>query len=102
MQLFKSLAEIQEILYVSDKFRNSQKILRLSTICHQHFIQCCDFFNNLFSITPRKLFGKYFHNIIIHSPISCRNFSGSSLNVENEERTFKTIKPISSKLKKNI
>ena len=54
------------------------------------------FNNNLFSITQRKLFGKYFHNIITHSPISYRNFSGSSLNVENEERTFKTLKSISS------
>ena len=96
MQLLQSLAAIQEVLYISVKFRNSQKVLRLSNICHQHFIQCCDFFNNLFSITPRKLFGKYFHNIIIYSPISYRNFSGSSLKVKNEERTFKTIKAISS------
>ena len=95
MQLLKSLTEIQEILYISDNFCNLHKVFRLSNICHQHFIQCFDFFNNLFSITPRKLFGKYFHNIIIHSPISYRNFSGSSLNVENEERTFKTIKTIS-------
>ena len=96
MKLLKSLAEIQEILYISDKFRKPQKVLRLSNICHQHFIQCCDFFNNPFSITPRTLIGKYFHNIIIHSPISYRNFSGSSLNVKSEERTFKTIKAISS------
>ena len=96
MLLLKSLAEIQEVLYTSDKYRNPLKVLRLSNICHLHFIQCSDFFNNIFfSITLRKLFRKYFHNIIIHSPIY-RNFSGSSLNVENEERTFKTIKSISS------
>ena len=61
MQLLKSLAEIQEILNTSEKYGNPQKVLRLSNICHQHFAQCCDFF---------KLFGKYFHNISIHSPIS--------------------------------
>ena len=43
IQLLKSLAEIQEILYASEKCRNPQKILRLSNICHLHFTQCCDF-----------------------------------------------------------
>ena len=96
IQLLNSLAEIQEILYMSDKYRTPQKVLRLSNICHQHFLQCRDFFNVLTSITSRKFYGKYFHNISIHSPISYRTFSGSSLNAENEERTFKTIKAITS------
>ena len=41
MQLLKSLAEIEETLYTSQKYRNPQKLLRLTNI----------------TITPRKLFG---------------------------------------------
>ena len=92
-----TLAEIQEILYLPEKYRTPQKVLRLSNICHQHFLQCRDFFKkDLVALTRRKLFGKYSHNLTIHSPISYRNFSGSSLNVENEERTFNTLKSITS------
>ena len=54
IQLLKSLAEIQEILYCGEELRTPQKVLRLANICHQHFIQCKDLFsNNLMFVTPR-------------------------------------------------
>lgn len=97
IQLLKSLAEIQEILYCGEELRTPQKVLRLANICHQHFMQCKDFFfGNLKSLTRRKFFGKYFHNVLAHSAISYRIFSGSCLHTENEERMFKTIKAITS------
>ena len=97
IQLLKSLAEIQEILYCGEESRTPQKVLRLANVCHQHFTQCKDFFaDNLMSVTQRKFFGKYFHNVLAHSPIAFRLFSGSCLHTENEERMFKTIKSITS------
>ena len=48
------------------------------------------------SVARRKFFGKYFHNVLAHSSMACRLFSGSCLHTENEERMFKTIKSITS------
>ena len=85
IQLLKSLPEIQEILYCGEELRTPQNVLRLANICHQHFTQCKDFFfDNLMSVTRRKFFGKHFHNVLAHSAISYRIFSGSCLHTENE------------------
>ena len=44
--------------------------------------------------TPRKFYGKFFHDIIRHAPVQQRLICGLSANSENEERYFNTIKSI--------
>ena len=50
--------------------------------------------DNLKKITRNKLFGKYFHNLLVHAPLQYRLVSGESINCEDEERFFKDIKSI--------
>ena len=45
-------------------------------------------------MTRDKLFGKYAHNLLVHAPIQYRLINGESINAEEEERTFNTMKNI--------
>ena len=93
--LLKSLAEIQRILYGSEENRTSQEILRLHNSCFLHFVQLKEQIGtNLNKITKEKLYGKYLHNLLVHSPVQYRIINGKSINCEGEERFFNTIKQI--------
>ena len=63
-KIFRSLSEIQRILYLDDDHRTPKEILRLHNSCFEHFI----LLKKVFSIdklsakmTRDKLFGKYMH-----------------------------------------
>ena len=93
--LLISLVEIQRILYQSEENRTSQEILRLHNSCFTHFVQIKDVIGfNLHQITKEKLYGKYLHNLLVHSPIQYRIINGKSINCEGEERFFNRIQQI--------
>lgn len=46
------------------------------------------------SVTLRKFYGKYFHDIIKHCPLQQRLICGYSANAEDEERFFNQVKGI--------
>ena len=96
LNMLKSLSEIQRILYLRDKKRCSQEVLRLSNQCHLHFIQLLSFFNSNppKELTWRKLFGKHIHNLVGHASLSLRLMSGRTINSEGDERIFNAIKSI--------
>ena len=45
-------------------------------------------------MTRNKLYGKYKQNLLVHTPIQYRLVSGASINCEDEERIFNSIKDI--------
>ena len=45
-------------------------------------------------MTRDKIYGKYLHTLLIHAPLQYRLVSGESINCEDEERFFKTIRDI--------
>lgn len=100
--LLKTLADIQRILYLNELKRNSQEILRLHNACFKHAILLKEVIGfNLKKITREKLYGKYMHNLIVHSPIQYRLINGQSINCEGEERFFNTIKQITGTTSSN-
>ena len=92
-QIFLTLSEIQEILYLPDNHRNITNILRLINITFTHAMFIKLLINGKQkSLTSRKLFGKYYHSLIRHSSEQYRIFSGRSANTEKEEATFSILK----------
>ena len=102
-RLLRSLTEIQIILYLGDDFQTSNEILRLHNFCFDHFV----ILKNIMpigiasKITREKLYGKYEHNLLVHAPIQYRLVSGSSINCEDEERMFNSIKDITQSTTNN-
>ena len=93
--LLKTLVEIQRILYLGEEGRTSQEILRLHNACFTHFVLLKEVIGfNLHKLTRDKLYGKYLHNLLVHSPMQYRLINGQSINCEGEERFFNTIKQI--------
>ena len=88
-----TLCEIQEILYLPDKKRSVQKIMRLifSTFKHAMLLKI-HLDGKLKSETEQKFFGIYYHSLIRHSPEQHRLFSGRSSNTEKEEAQFNALK----------
>ena len=102
-RLLRSSSEIQIILYLGDDFRTSKEILRLHNVCFEHFI----ILKKIMPIpieskmTRYKLYGKYEHNLLVHAPIQYRLVSGASINCEDEERMFNSIKNITQSTTNN-
>ena len=71
-RLLSTLSEIQRILYLDDNHRTAKEILRLHNSAFEHFTLMRDIFDtsNLSKGMSRdKLYGKYLHNLLVHSPI---------------------------------
>ena len=47
-------------------------------------------------ISAKKFYRKYLHALIAHGPLMVRIVSGKSANTEPEERTFNTMKTITT------
>ena len=93
--LLDTLAEMQAILYSDDIKRCPRLVLRYQNCSFLHFVMChIQFSSSPKTLTTRKLYGKYLHNLVSHAPIQLRLISGTSCNAENEERMFSTIKSI--------
>ena len=93
LQVIWASVEIQIILYSSAE--RPRQILQLDNITFKHFILLKQSFgNDLKTVTIRKLFRKYFHNLMTHASIQYRIIAGSSINCEDEERIFNLITSI--------
>ena len=49
-------------------------------------------------MTRERFFGKYHHNLCVHAPPQYRLISGESINCEDEERCFNSIKTLQTAL----
>ena len=95
LRLLKTLSEVQRILYLRDDQRTDVEVLRLHNSCFEHYILMKEIFTGkLIALTRERLYGKYMHNLLVHSPIQYRVVSGDSINTEDEERQFNEIKNI--------
>ena len=94
--LLRTLSEMQRILYLGDDFRTPKEILRLHNTCFAHFalIKKSMPIGLSSKLTHDKLYGKYMHNLLVHAPIQYRTVSGASINCEDEERIFNSMKNI--------
>ena len=102
-RLLRTLSEIQRILYLGDDFRTCKEILRLHNSCFEHFVLLKKIMpiGIASKITRNKLYGKYKHNLLVHAPIQYRLVSGASINCEDEERVFNSIKSITQSTTNN-
>ena len=86
--------EITELLYCDPSERTSQSVLRLHNVAFVHAKLCTDLFPNPKTVTPRRMFGRYFHALTTHAPLLHRIISPCLLNTELEERMFGQCKAI--------
>ena len=92
-ELFTTLCEIQEIMYLKEEKRTSQIILRAYNVMFWHsFLFSQILQKGCKKLTKRKAFGKYYHALSCHAPQQLRIISGRSSNTEQEERVFNFLK----------
>lgn len=97
MNILKTLAEIQRILYLNESKRMPNEVLRLHNMCFLHFVLLKEVVGiDLKKVSRERMYGKYSHNLLVHSPIQYREINGRSINVENQERFFGSIKSITN------
>ena len=92
--LLTTFCEIQETLYQNESKRTVQSILRFHNITFKHFLLMHRQFDSPKSLTARKLFGQYYHAVVIHAPLQYRIINGISSNTEKEERLFNVLKTV--------
>ena len=92
--VFSTLCEIQEIMYQNESKRSITSVLRLYNITYLHMISLITKIKVPKHLTCRKLFGQYYHSIIIHAPQQYRIINGISSNAEKEERLFNVLKTV--------
>ena len=90
-ELFRTAAELSHLLYSQDEKRVPKSILALHNISFLHGMICVQLFRDT---APPRMFGRYFHALISHSPLFFRLASMSALNTEDEERIFGQAKSI--------
>ena len=76
LDVLLTLREIQEIIYSAESKRTSTLILRYHNVTFQHALLINQVIQKPKSLTSRKLFGHYYHSIIVHSPQQLRVISG--------------------------
>ena len=92
-KIFSTFAEIQEITYAVEEKCSCPKILHLSNLTFTYALLLFIHIKyNLKSLTPRNLFGVYYHSIAKHAPIQFRLFSSRTANTEKEETMFAAMK----------
>ena len=93
-QLLNTLVEVQGILYASEDERCPRSV-RYYYQSFLHAILCLEVMGYQPStMTCRKLYGKYFHDLIAHAPLQLRIVSGKADTAEDEERHFNSINGI--------
>ena len=93
-EVLRTAVEICEILYSNPEKRTTRSILRLHNLAFVHAKKCEQAFSIPKTMSPRKLFGRYFHALTAHSPLMNRIISPRLLNTEVEERMFGQCKAI--------
>ena len=92
-----TLAEIQYIAYGEESASTNQQILGHYNLIFLYFIYLKEVVSHTpKNYTPRKFYGKYFHDIIRLASVQQRLICGLSANSENGEQYFKTIESITN------
>ena len=94
LDVLLTLTEIQEIIYSAESKRTSTLISRYHNVTSQNALLINKVIQQPKSLTSQKLFGHYYHSVIVHSLQQLRIMSGLSSNVEDKERTFNFLKTI--------
>ncbi|XP_048587968.1 uncharacterized protein LOC125572131 isoform X1 [Nematostella vectensis] len=92
--VFDTLTEVSRLLYSHPSKRCPRDILRLHNQSFLHAMTLKEVIKETKSLTDRKLYGRYFHSLVVHSPIQSRLVSGRSVNTEQQERHFNTFSAI--------
>lgn len=94
INLFETAIELSELLYSHYEKRIATSILRLHNVSFIHGMLCVQVFGLPRTMTSRKFFGRYFHSLIVHTPITYRIVSLLSINTEAQEQMFQSAKGI--------
>lgn len=94
-ELLATLTEISKLTYAKSKERSPKSILRLHNVTFRHALLCIEQLKGTKRISKEKLFGIYFHSILVHLPQVCRIIAPSSVHAEDEERLFSQLNSIS-------
>ena len=86
--LISTITEISHILYRRSDERSPKLVLRLYNLTWFHHELCVDLFPITRKITMAKMFGTYFHSLLIHSPHQYEIIAQSSVHTEKQERLF--------------
>ena len=92
--ILSTAVEMTELMYSDPTKRTQQSVLRLHNLAFVHAMLCSDHLSNPKTISPRKMFGRYFHAITTHAPLLNRIITPRLLNTELEERMFGQCKAI--------
>ncbi|XP_070549355.1 uncharacterized protein [Ptychodera flava] len=99
--LMKTLAEISHISYLHDVYRCPKRVLRLYNITFLHGLLCIKLISKPKTMTQRKFYGRYYHNVVVHLPEQYRIISLYSSNTESQERVFNAIRRITKSTSSN-
>ena len=95
MRILKTLVEIQRLLHLKESSRTVvKKILTIHNSCYHNFALLKKIGINLKKLTRNKLYGKYLHNLLLHSTTQLRTINERSIYCENQEIFFNTLKAI--------
>ena len=95
--LLITINEIIQICYMQDEHQTPKVVRRLHNLCWQHAVLSRKFLTPPKALAYRKLFGLYFHSIVVHTPFLLRMVSHRSTNALMFERLFEKLTDITSK-----
>ena len=100
---FTEMVETHKAEQEKKRCCDKRKILRLHNVCFEHFLILKKIrpIGIASKMTRNKLYGKYEHNLLVHAPIQYRLVSGASINCEDEEQIFNSIKDITQSTTNN-
>ncbi len=86
--LMATITEISHNLYRKNVERSPKMVLRLYNVTWLHHELCVDLFPTTKKVTMTKIFGTYFHSLLMDSPRQYEIISLSSVHTEKQERLF--------------
>ena len=96
-ELLGTLVKISQILYSRDCCRTPKTVLQLYNVTWLHHELCRELIPTPHTKTREKLYGVYFHALIVHAPLQYQMVCLRSTNTESTEREFSQIKHIGLK-----
>ena len=96
-QLMGTLVKMSQLLYLPESARSPKTVLQLYNVTWFHHELCCELIPNPITQTREKLYGAYFHDLIVHAPPQYQIVSLRSTNTESTERQFSQVKHIGLK-----
>lgn len=85
-QLLYALIKISELLYASECNRTPKSVLQLYNVTWLHHELCCELLPSPKVLTREKLYGVYFHDLVVHAPPQYQLVCLRSTNAESTER----------------